>query len=214
MEELIISADSHVIEVPDLWEKGMPQALSGARAQSLFRRKERRLDVRLGGGDPASRRWLVHGRAAAGQSGKFPQGRILCSASGRLGPHRAHEGHGNGRCLRRSFISEFRTGPLLRSRRDPPGSAVSNLQRLADRLLPESAGSSIRHRAHFHVRRRSRHRRNRALQKSRNGRNHDLASAQTRSCLSLRSITSASGRRLKIWTCRSTSISLPGSAPA
>ena len=27
MEELVISADSHVIEVPDLWEKGMPQKL-------------------------------------------------------------------------------------------------------------------------------------------------------------------------------------------
>jgi len=27
MEELVISADSHVIEVPDLWEKGMPEKL-------------------------------------------------------------------------------------------------------------------------------------------------------------------------------------------
>ena len=27
MEELIVSADSHVIEVPDLWEKGMPASL-------------------------------------------------------------------------------------------------------------------------------------------------------------------------------------------
>ena len=34
MEELIISADSHVIEVPDLWEQGMPQALK-ARAPKV-----------------------------------------------------------------------------------------------------------------------------------------------------------------------------------
>lgn len=27
MDEIIISADSHVIEVPDLWEKGVPQPL-------------------------------------------------------------------------------------------------------------------------------------------------------------------------------------------
>lgn len=26
MEQTIISSDSHVIEVPDLWEKGMPQS--------------------------------------------------------------------------------------------------------------------------------------------------------------------------------------------
>src|SRR5262252_1662540 len=35
MEELIISADSHVIEVPDLWEKGMPQTLQ-ARAPKVY----------------------------------------------------------------------------------------------------------------------------------------------------------------------------------
>jgi uncharacterized protein len=35
MDELIISADSHVIEVPDLWEKGMPQALQ-ARAPKVY----------------------------------------------------------------------------------------------------------------------------------------------------------------------------------
>src|SRR5918996_4349556 len=35
MEELIISADSHVIEVPDLWEKGMPDLLK-ARAPRVY----------------------------------------------------------------------------------------------------------------------------------------------------------------------------------
>ena len=35
MQELIISADSHVIEVPDLWEKGMPQDAQ-ARAPKVY----------------------------------------------------------------------------------------------------------------------------------------------------------------------------------
>lgn len=35
MDEIIISADSHVIEVPDLWEKGVPQSLK-ERAPKLF----------------------------------------------------------------------------------------------------------------------------------------------------------------------------------
>jgi predicted TIM-barrel fold metal-dependent hydrolase len=35
MEEIVISADSHVIEVPDLWEKGMPQPLRD-RAPKLY----------------------------------------------------------------------------------------------------------------------------------------------------------------------------------
>jgi hypothetical protein len=37
MEQSIISSDSHVIEVPDLWEKGMPAALRRARAEDVFR---------------------------------------------------------------------------------------------------------------------------------------------------------------------------------
>ena len=40
MEELIISADSHVIEVPDLWEKGMPQALRERAPKVYFDEKK------------------------------------------------------------------------------------------------------------------------------------------------------------------------------
>jgi len=40
MEELIISADSHVIEVPDLWEKGMPQALKERAPKVYFDEKK------------------------------------------------------------------------------------------------------------------------------------------------------------------------------
>ena len=37
MEQTIISSDSHVIEVPDLWEKGCAVIVQGARAESVFR---------------------------------------------------------------------------------------------------------------------------------------------------------------------------------
>ena len=35
MEQSIVSSDSHVIEVPDLWEKGLPAAMR-ARAPKMF----------------------------------------------------------------------------------------------------------------------------------------------------------------------------------
>src|SRR5437764_3358656 len=40
MEELIISADSHVIEVPDLWEKGMPESLKERAPKIYFDEKK------------------------------------------------------------------------------------------------------------------------------------------------------------------------------
>src|SRR5207237_1167292 len=40
MDELIISADSHVIEVPDLWEKGMPQSLRDRAPRVYFDEKK------------------------------------------------------------------------------------------------------------------------------------------------------------------------------
>jgi predicted TIM-barrel fold metal-dependent hydrolase len=39
MEELIVSADSHVIEVPDLWEKGMPASLRDRAPKAFFDEK-------------------------------------------------------------------------------------------------------------------------------------------------------------------------------
>ena len=39
MEELIISSDSHVIETPDLWEKGMPAALKDRAPKIYFDEK-------------------------------------------------------------------------------------------------------------------------------------------------------------------------------
>ncbi|HSQ13538.1 MAG TPA: hypothetical protein VLM90_10975, partial [Candidatus Deferrimicrobium sp.] len=35
MEQSIVSSDSHVIEVPDLWEKGLPAAMR-ERAPKMF----------------------------------------------------------------------------------------------------------------------------------------------------------------------------------
>ena len=37
--ETIISADSHVIEVPDLWEKGLPQSLKDRAPRVYFDEK-------------------------------------------------------------------------------------------------------------------------------------------------------------------------------
>ena len=39
MEETIISSDSHVIEVPDLWEKGMPSAFKERAPKAFFDEK-------------------------------------------------------------------------------------------------------------------------------------------------------------------------------
>jgi len=39
VEDLIISADSHVIEVPDLWEKGMPASLRDRAPKAFFDEK-------------------------------------------------------------------------------------------------------------------------------------------------------------------------------
>ncbi|MCY4439960.1 MAG: amidohydrolase, partial [Deltaproteobacteria bacterium] len=36
MEQAIISADSHVIEVPDLWEKGLPSSLQDRAPKAYF----------------------------------------------------------------------------------------------------------------------------------------------------------------------------------
>ena len=39
MEETIISSDSHVIEVPDLWEKGMPSSFKERAPKAFFDEK-------------------------------------------------------------------------------------------------------------------------------------------------------------------------------
>ena len=36
MEQAIISADSHVIEVPDLWEKGLPSSMRDRAPKAYF----------------------------------------------------------------------------------------------------------------------------------------------------------------------------------
>ena len=39
MEQSIISSDSHVIEVPDLWEKGMPSSFKDRAPRAYFDEK-------------------------------------------------------------------------------------------------------------------------------------------------------------------------------
>ena len=214
MEQTIISSDSHVIEVPDLWEKGMPQALARPRAEGLLRRKARRLDVRRTGGHVAGRRRACLWPATAGRPGAFSQGRLLASEAGRLGSDRAPERHGNGRCFRRSALSELGPGPVLHQDavfqealfRTYNDWIIDYCSKVPDRLYGIGLISmyNVDH-AIAEMR---------TLQESRHGRHDDLASAQTRSCPSRRSITSDSGPRLKTMRCRFTSIFSPGSATA
>src|SRR5207237_10531695 len=81
--------------------KGDARVTQRTRAKSLFRRKERRLVVWLGGSDTASGRWLIHGGATSGQSGEFSPGRILRGTTRRLGSDGAHcrNGKRRGICL-------------------------------------------------------------------------------------------------------------------
>ena len=114
MQELIISADSHVIEVPDLWEKGMPQTLKARAPKVYFDGKE---DAWLFGSAEVIPQ-AVGGLFMAGQQPdnleNFRRAGFSVARPGGWDPHCTHERHGNGRCLCRSFISEFRTRPLLR----------------------------------------------------------------------------------------------------
>ena len=68
MEQSIISSDSHVIEVPDLWEKGMPQALRERAPKVYFDEKR---DAWMFGArrrTGAGSRRVVYGRWQAGRS--------------------------------------------------------------------------------------------------------------------------------------------------
>ena len=63
MDEVIISADSHVIELPDLWEKGVPQALKEQAPKLYF--DEKRNAWMFGSSDVAPQ--AVGGLFMAGQ---------------------------------------------------------------------------------------------------------------------------------------------------
>src|SRR2546429_5966945 len=86
MEELIISADSHVIEVPDLWEKGMPESLKERAPKVYFDEKK---DAWLFGSAEVIPQ-AVGGLFMAGlhprQTGKFFPGGVSPAPPGCWGP--------------------------------------------------------------------------------------------------------------------------------
>ena len=90
MEELIISADSHVIEVPDLWEKGMPASLRDRAPKAFFDEKR---DAWMFG-SPEVPVQAVGGLFMAGQrpdqTREFSQGRFFRGPPRRLGPDCPH----------------------------------------------------------------------------------------------------------------------------
>src|SRR2546429_9770489 len=84
--------------------KGDARVTQRTRAKSLFRRKERRLVVWLGGSDTASGRWLIHGGATSGQTGEFFPGRVLRGPTRGRGSPRAPCRHGKGRRFCRGLL--------------------------------------------------------------------------------------------------------------
>ena len=138
MEKLIISADSHVIEVPDLWEKGMPQSLRRPRAEGLLRRKERRLDVRLTGGaclkPSAACLWPAQ---QPDNLENFRKAGFSVARPGGWDPIVRMKDMDTDGVSAEVLYPSLGLGLYCIEDADPPGSAVSHLQRLDDRLLPE-----------------------------------------------------------------------------
>ena len=71
--------------------EGDAGVVQGPRAQGLFRREKRRVDVRLAGGPGSGGGGPVHGWPAAGSNREFSPGRFFRGPPGRLGSHRAHQ---------------------------------------------------------------------------------------------------------------------------
>ena len=116
MEQSIISSDSHVIEVPDLWEKGMPPALQRSARPRLIstKRETRGCSVRR---KFRFRRWRVF---MAGQRPenreKFRKAGFSVARPGGWDPI-VRQRHGAGRRFRRSALSEFGPRFVLHRRR-------------------------------------------------------------------------------------------------
>ncbi len=177
MEQSIVSSDSHVIEVPDLWVKGMPAAFKDRAPKAFFDEKR---DAWMFG-SPEVQIQAVGGLFMAGQQPenrrKVSQGGLRRGAPRRLGSARTPSRHGHRRRRRRSALSELGSRFILRRGRRTARSIVPCLQRLDHRLLPKSSRPLVRHRVDLDVQRRSRHRRNGALQERRHRRHDDLAGA-------------------------------------
>jgi hypothetical protein len=105
MEQSIISSDSHVIEVPDLWEKGMPSSFRERAPKAYFDEKR---DAWMFG-SPEVPTQAVGGLFMAGQRPEqlesFRRAGFSVCASRRLGSHGTYERYGDRRYLRRSALS-------------------------------------------------------------------------------------------------------------
>jgi hypothetical protein len=109
MEEVVISADSHVIEVPDLWEKGMPEKLRERAPRVYFDDKR---DAWMFGSAEVQTQ-AVGGLFMAGQR---PENVENFRRAGFSVARPSHEGHGARRGVCGSALSESRPRPLLRER--------------------------------------------------------------------------------------------------
>ena len=114
MEETIVSSDSHVIEVPDLWEKGMPPPFKERAPKAFFDEKR---DAWMFG-SPEVQIQAVGGLFMAGQQPenleKFRRAGFAVARPGGWDPLERHERHGHRRRRRRSALSELGAGPVLR----------------------------------------------------------------------------------------------------
>ena len=96
MEQAIISADSHVIEIPDLWEKGLPSSLRDRAPKAYF--DEGRDAWMFGSADVVPQAWAGCSWPASGRNRwRSSAGGLLGSAARWLGPGGTHQGHGPGR---------------------------------------------------------------------------------------------------------------------
>ena len=106
MEQSIISSDSHVIEVPDLWEKGMPSSFRERAPKAFFDEKR---DAWMFG-SPEVQIQAVGGLFMAGQRPenleKFRRAGFAVARPGGWDPIVRHERHGHRRRGGRSSLSQ------------------------------------------------------------------------------------------------------------
>src|SRR6185437_1759577 len=126
MEQTIISSDSHVIEVPDLWEKGMPSSFRERAPKAYFDDKR---DAWMFG-SPEVPTQAVGGLFMAGQRPEqlesFRRAGFSVARPGGWDPL-AHERYGDRRRVRRSSLSEPRARLVLHRGCRATGSIVSHL---------------------------------------------------------------------------------------
>ena len=124
MEQTIISSDSHVIEVPDLWEKGVPSSFTERAPKAFF--DEKRDAWMFGSAEVPVQ--AVGGLFMAGQRPdqveSFRRAGFLRGPPRRLGSARADERHGHRRRRGRSALSQPRSRFVLSRRCRASGGAV------------------------------------------------------------------------------------------